>query len=210
MNQERRDQARQFLHPGEQLVAACAYELGPGVPQPPESLIAPPAPSPLVRQIAERAPRSLRPLLEGGGVLDPRRSKPAAVADAIDRAPDLVDRLGTRLMHGKSMEGDWQSAAARFLIARASARGSATGVLAVTDRRWFGLSDVSPLWRMTPALEQCWEAPRSAVAALRANPTRVLQKGRMDIVFTDGSWVAVLATHRPHAALFAEAAARPR
>ncbi|WP_328764379.1 MULTISPECIES: hypothetical protein [unclassified Streptomyces] len=207
MNQERRAQAEEFLHPGERLIAACSYELGPGVPHPPEALLAPAEPSALARQVAAKAPRPLRQLLAAGGVLDPRRSKPAAVADAIDRAPDAVEQLGSRLMHGKSMEGDWRSAAGRFLIGRASARGSVTGVLAVTDRRWFGLTDVSPLWRMTPVLKQYWEAPRPAVTAVRANPTGVLQKGRMDIVFADGSWVAVLASLPTHAAPFAAAAA---
>lgn len=210
MNQERREQAQQFLHPGERLVAACSYELGPGVPYPPENLLARPEPSALARQIEAKAPRPLRQLLKAGGILDPRQSGLAAAANAVDRAPDLADRLGTRLMHGKNMEGDWRSAAGRFLIDRASARGSATGVLAVTDRRLFALTDVSPLWRTTPALKQCWETPRPAVAAVRANPTGVLQKGRMDIVFADGSWVAVLASLPAHAAPFATAATGPR
>ncbi|MFB6811421.1 hypothetical protein [Streptomyces sp. NPDC056387] len=209
MNQTVRIQAERFLHPGERLIAACSYELGPGVPHPPEALLAPPEPSALARELTARAPRPLRQLLRAGGVLDPRQSGPAAVADAIDRAPDAVDRLGARLMHGKSMEGDWRSTAGRFLISRASARGSVTGVLAVTDRRWFGLTDVSPLWRTTPALKQYWEAPRQAVAAVRANPTGVLQKGRMDIAFADGSWLAVLATHPPHATAFATASCGP-
>lgn len=56
MNQERRAQAEEFLHPGERLIAACSYELGPGVPHPPEALLAPAEPSALARQVAAKAP----------------------------------------------------------------------------------------------------------------------------------------------------------
>ncbi|MEU9305714.1 hypothetical protein [Streptomyces sp. NPDC048269] len=207
MTDEGRVQAQEFLQPGERLIAWCSFELGPGVPTPPESLLDLPEPSALQRRIEERLPGPLRQLVKAR-VLDPRRSKPAAAAGAIDRMPDAVDDLGTRLMHGKSMEGGWQSAAGHFVIGRANAGGSVTGVLAVTARRWFGLSDVSQLWQMTPVMKQYWEAPRSAVAALRANPTGVLQKGRMDIEFVDGSWVALVASVPRDAAGFAAAAAR--
>ncbi|MCJ1676953.1 hypothetical protein MTF65_06255 [Streptomyces sp. APSN-46.1] len=209
MNQERREQAQRFLHPDERLIAACAYELGPGVPHPPEALLAPPESSELSRRIEAKLPRALRQLVKAR-VLDPRQSRPAGAANAIDRAPDMVDDLGTRLMHGTSMEGGWQSAAGHFLVSRASVRGSVTGVLAVTDRRWFGLSDVSPLWQTTPVMKQYWETPRAAIGALRANPTGLLQKGRMEIQFADGSWVAVLASVPAQAAPFAAAAARLR
>ncbi|MEV6728294.1 MULTISPECIES: hypothetical protein [unclassified Streptomyces] len=121
-----------------------------------------------------------------------------------------MHQLGSRLMHGKGMDGGWQSAAGQLLVSRASARGSVTGVLAVTDRRWFDLCDVSPPWRMTPVLKQHWEVPRQAVAAVRANPTGILQKGRMDIHFADGSWVAALASLPAHAAPFVNEAAGPR
>ncbi|MER8095711.1 hypothetical protein [Streptomyces goshikiensis] len=193
MNQERREQAQGFLHPDERLIAACPYELGPGVPLPPEDLLAPPEPPDLGRRIEARLPRSLRQL----------------VARGHDRAPEPVEDPGTALAHGTSMEGGWQSAAGQFLVSRANARGSATSVLAVTDRRWFGLSDVSPLWQATPVMKQYWEAPRSAIAALRAG-TGVTQRGRMEIRFTDGSWVAVLASAPAQAAPFAAAAARLR
>ncbi len=209
MNEQAREQAHPFLHQSERLIAACTYELGPGVPYPPESLIAPPEPSSLSQRIEARVPRPLKDLVKSR-VLDPRHSKPAAAANAVDRMPDAVDALGTRLMHGKSMEGGWQSAAGHLLVSRASARGSVAGVLAVTDRRWFALTDVSPLWRTTPVMKQYWEAPRSAVSALRANPKGMLQKGRMDIEFTDGSWVAVLASPAAYASRFAEAAAYHR
>ncbi|MFD7560747.1 MULTISPECIES: hypothetical protein [unclassified Streptomyces] len=195
---------------GEQLIAVCSYELGPGVPTPPEALLAPPQPSELHRRIEEKLPQPLRRLTRSR-LLDPLRSRPAAAANAVDRLPDAVDDLGTRMMHGKSMEGGWESAAGHFVISRANARGSATGgLLAVTDRRWFALADVSPLWQLTPVMQQVWEAPRQAVAALRVNPTGVLQKGRMDMEFTDGSWVALLASPAAQASAFAADAARYR
>ncbi|MET9961880.1 hypothetical protein ABZ128_22985 [Streptomyces sp. NPDC006326] len=207
MDQDRRRQAESFLHSGEQLIAVCACEPGPGVPSPPESLLAPPEPSGLGQKIEEKLPRSLQGLFKAR-THDSRRSRPAAAADAADRLPDVVDDLGTRLMHGKSMEGGWQSAAGEFLISRANARGSVTDVLVVTDRRWFGLTDVSPLWQSTPVMKQYWEAPRQAVVAVRANPTGLLQKGRMDIEFADLSWVSLLAATPAAATAFAAAAAR--
>lgn len=207
MNEDGREQAEAFLHPGERLIAWCSCELGPGVPTPPESLLPPPEPSELQRRIEGRLPGPLKQLAKAR-VLDPRRSRPAAAANAIDRLPDAVDDLGSRLMHGTNMEGGWQSAAGRFVISRAGARGSVTGVLAVTDRRWYALSDVSQLWQMTPVMKQYWETPRSAVSALRARPTGVLQKGRVDIEFTDGSWVAVVAPTSRNAAAFVAASAR--
>ncbi|MFB6615018.1 hypothetical protein ACFCV9_12510 [Streptomyces sp. NPDC056367] len=195
---------------GEQLIAVCSYELGPGVPTVPEALLAPPQPSELQRRIEEKLPRPLRRLAQSR-VLDPRRSRPAAAANAVDRLPDAVDDIGTRLMHGKNMEGGWQSFAGHFVISHANARGSATGgLLAVTDRSWLALADVSPLWQSTPVMRQAWQAPRQAVAAVRANPTGALQKRRMDIEFTDGSWVALLAPAAGHAAAFAAESARYR
>ncbi|MFG2292823.1 hypothetical protein [Streptomyces sp. NPDC048603] len=207
---EKHEYVRPFVHLGEQLIAVCSYELGPGVPRPPEELLAPPPPSDLHRRIEDKLPQPLRRLARSG-LLDPRRSRPAAAANAVDRLPDAVDDLGTRLMHGKSMEGGWQSAAGHFRVSLANARGSATGgLLAVTDRRWLTLADTSPLWQLTPAMRQAWEAPRPAVAALRVNPRGVLQKGRMDLEFTDGSWIALLASVPAHAAPFAAEAARYR
>ncbi|MHC6625260.1 hypothetical protein ACYTFC_03955 [Streptomyces globosus] len=209
MNQATREQAQHFLRQDERLVAACAYELGPGVPYPPESLLAPPEPPALSRRIEARIPRPLRQFVHAKA-LDPRLSRPAAAAEGVDRLPDAVDTLGSRLLHGKSMEGGWESEAGRFLVSRANARGSVGGVLAVTDRRWFALTDVSPLWRSTPVMRQYWEVPRQAVSALRAGPRGVVQKGRMDIEFTDGSWVAVLASPASAARPFAEASVHHR
>ncbi|MEU8437660.1 hypothetical protein AB0F18_33140 [Streptomyces sp. NPDC029216] len=208
MTEDRREQARPFLRAGEHLVAVCAYELGPGVPTPPEDLLPPAEPSSLHRRIEAKLPRPLAQLVRNQ--IDPRRSRTAAAAASVDRLPDAVDQVGTRLMHGKSMEGGWQSAAGHFLISRAGARGSVTGVLAVTDRRWFGLTDVSHLWQSTPVMKEYWEVPRPAVAAVRARPTGVLQRGRMDLEFTDGSWVALLASVPAQAVSFAEAAAHYR
>ncbi|TDU77594.1 hypothetical protein [Streptomyces sp. KS 21] len=194
MNQDRRRQAEEFLQPDEQLIAVCACEPGPGVPSPPEDLLAPPEPAALGRRIEEKLPRSLQQLFKAR-THDPRR-------DAADRVPDPAD--------GKGMEGGWQSAAGRYLISRANARGAATDVLVVTDRRWFALTDVSPLWQSTPEMRQYWEVPRSAITVVRANGTGLLQKGRMNIEFADLSWVAVEAVTPAEAPAFASAAARYR
>ncbi|MER7462809.1 hypothetical protein [Streptomyces sp. NPDC097981] len=203
MNQDdRRRQAEEFLQPDEQLIALCVCEPGPGVPGPPERLLAPPEPAALSRRIEEKFQRPLQQLFKARAH-DQGRSGPAARADA-----EAVHGGGEP--HGKSMEGGWQSAAGHFLISRANARGSATDVLVVTDRRWFGLTDVSPLWHSTPEMKQYWEVPRSAITVVRANASGMLQKGRMDIEFADLSWVAVVALSPAQAPLFAAAAARYR
>ncbi|WP_406183356.1 hypothetical protein [Streptomyces sp. NBC_01006] len=196
MNQDRRRQAEDFLQPDERLIAVCACEPGPGVPSPPEDLLAPPEPAALGRRIEEKLPRPLQQFFKARAH-DERRDDPAA-----DRRPDPAD--------GPGMEGGWQSAAGRFLIGRANARGAATDVLVVTDRRWFGLTDVSPLWQSTPTMKQFWEVPRSAVTVVRANATGLHQKGRMHIEFADLSWVAVVAQTPAEAPAFAAAAARYR
>ncbi|MEV0410597.1 hypothetical protein AB0I68_07200 [Streptomyces sp. NPDC050448] len=123
----------------------------------------------------------------------------------------MVEQLGSRLMHGKSTEGDWRSAAGRFLISRASARGSVTGVLAVTDRRWFGLFDVSPLWRMAPEPKQYGEAPRAAVARRSARqPDGSLPEGPPGHRLRRRLVGRVLASLPARAAPFADAAAGSR
>ncbi|MEU3312596.1 hypothetical protein ACGFY6_17635 [Streptomyces sp. NPDC048387] len=204
MNQDRREQVRPFLRAGEHLVAVCAYELAPGVPTPPEELLPPEDHSALHRRIEAKLPKPLAQLVRNR--VDPRRSRPAAA----DRPAHAVDQPGARPQSGTSMEGGWESAAGHFLISRAGARGSVDGVLAVTDRRWFGLTDVSHLWQSTPVMKEYWEVPRSAVAAVRARPTGALQRGRMDLEFADLSWVALLASVPGQAVPFAEAAAHYR
>ncbi|AXE24013.1 hypothetical protein C0216_11575 [Streptomyces globosus] len=201
MNQATREQAQHFLRQDERLVAACAFELDPGVPYPPESLLAPPEPPALSRRIEARIPRPLRQFVHARAA-DAHHPRPAAAGDSAVRRPDAA---GSRTPHGAGMEGGWESAAGRFLVSRANAHGSAGGVLAVTDRRWFALADVTPLWRSTPVMREFWEVPRQAVSALRAGPRGTAQTGRMDIEFTDGSWVAVLAVPASAARPFAEA-----
>lgn len=204
LNQDRNEQAQPFLYPGERLVAVCSYEPAQGAPTPPASLIGPLPPSALGREIARRLPAPLASVMRSR-VLDPQRSAPAAAADAIDRAPDALDDLGTRLMHGSALGGGWQGMAGQFLIARARARGSRSGLLAVTDRRCFTLSDVSPPWRTAPQWQPAWEIPRPALTRLYPEPKGMLQKARLRLEFTDGSWLAVLASHPGEAQAFATA-----
>ncbi|GHE58564.1 hypothetical protein CP980_19145 [Streptomyces vinaceus] len=191
MNQDRRRQAEDFLQPDEQLIAVCACEPGPGVPSPPEDLLAPQEPAALGRRIEEKLPRPLQQFFKARAH-DPRR-------EAAEPVPDPAD--------GKGMEGGWQSAAGRFLVDRANAHGAQTDLLVVTDRRWFALTDVSPLWQSTPVMKQYWEVPRSAVTVVRAAPGL---QGRMDIEFADFSWVAVTAATPAEAPSFAASAARYR
>ncbi|MBW5482758.1 hypothetical protein [Streptomyces bambusae] len=207
MHRETRDQVQPFLHSGERLIAVCPVEPAPGVPTPPAHLVTLAEPPALVRRVEEMLPGRLRRLARSR-VLDPQRSRPAAAADAVDRAPDMLDEAAARLVHGPGMEGGWQSTAGDYVIRRAGTRGWSGDVLVVTDRRWFAVRDASPLWQSAKEFRLYWEAPRTAVTALRAQPKGVLQKGRMDLWFADGSWVALCAELPAHAQPFAEAAAR--
>ncbi|MFJ5548192.1 hypothetical protein [Streptomyces sp. NPDC093225] len=207
MNQERHEQARSFLHPGERLVAVSSYEPAPGAPTPPEALVGPPPPSALGRQIERSLPGPVAAVLRSR-VLDPRRSAPAAAANAFDRAPDVLDELGTRMMHGAALGGGWHGTAGQFLVARSRARGARSGLLAVTDRRCFALSDLTPLWRSTPRWEPAWEVPRSVLTGLHRDAKGLVQRSRMRVEFADGSWVAVLASHPGEADAFVAAVGR--
>ncbi|KMO98010.1 hypothetical protein [Streptomyces roseus] len=193
MNQDRHRQAEDFLQPDERLIAVCACEPGPGVPSPPEDLLAPQEPAALGRRLEEKLPRPLQQFFKA-------RAHEERRDQAADRLPDPAA--------GPGMEGGWQSEAGRFLIGRAGARGSGADLLVVTDRRWFALADVSPVWQSTPVMKQYWEVPRSAVTVVRAQAS--LLQGRMDIEFADFSWVAVEALTPAEAAPFAASAARYR
>lgn len=101
--------------------------------------------------------------------------------------------------------GGWESQAGQFLVSHYSAARLPATRLAVvfTDRRVLVLADRSKLWQTTTAYELQWEAPRAAVVGVRANPKGVLQRGRFELAFADGSWIALVASVPTHAEPFA-------
>ncbi len=120
--------------------------------------------------------------------------------ERLEQAKD--DALG-RAVHGRGMGGDWESQAGRFLVAHYTAAPASRLVVAFTDYRVLVLANRASLWRISELFEPQWEAPRSAVHGVRANPRGILQRGRFELVFADGSWIALVASVPTHAEPFA-------
>ncbi|MCL8016813.1 hypothetical protein [Streptomyces sp. AS02] len=154
--------------------------------------------SELERRVKSRLPGAVQRFLR------PRDPKPIGrferTMEGLEQAKD--DALA-RAVHGKGMHGDWESQAGQFLVAHYTAAGLAAPTLAVafTDRRVIALGDRAKFWQTSSAYELQWEAPRSAVLEVRANPRGVLQRGRFELVFADGSWIALVASVPTHAGL---------
>jgi hypothetical protein len=112
----------------------------------------------------------------------------------------------TRAAHGKGMHGGWESQAGQFLVAHYTAGRLPASTLAIafTDRRVLAFADRAKLWQSGRAYELQWEAPRTTVLGVRAKPKGVLQRGRIELVFADGSWIALVASVPTHAEPFAE------
>ncbi|WP_420037735.1 hypothetical protein ACN2WE_40710 [Streptomyces sp. cg28] len=203
MNKEHRGQAEPHLRPGEELIAACECELAPGVPDQPLSMIRPPQESDLERRIRSRLPGAVQRFLQ------PSPPKPPArldrVADTLEGAERAVDNGLSRAAHGKGLHGGWESQAGQFLATHYTAAHTPASrlLVAFTDRRVLVLADRAKLWQLKQSYEPQWEAPRTALAGIHANPKGVLQRGRFELVFADGSWIALVALVPAHADGFA-------
>ena len=200
MNNDCRDQVQPHLQPGEQLIAVCEGEMAPGVPERPVWLRQPPQESELERRIKSRLPGAVQRFLR------PSEPKPAGgVERTMEGAELAVDNTLAQAAHGKGMYGGWESQAGQFLVTHYSAARLPATRLAVafTDRRVLVLADRAKLWQTTTAYELQWEAPRAAVVGVRANPKGVLQRGRFELAFADGSWIALVASVPTHAEPFA-------
>ncbi|MEV5885573.1 hypothetical protein AB0L74_23130 [Streptomyces sp. NPDC052020] len=201
MNKDCRDQVRPHLRPGERLIAVCECHLAPGVPERPAWTRQPPKEWELERRLKGLLPSAVQRLL--------RPSEPKATT-GLERAAEgaelAVDNALTRTAHGKGMHGDWESQAGQFLVTHYTAARLPAPTLAVafTDHRVLALADRAKLWQTVRAFEPQWEAPRTAVLGVRVQPKGVLQRGRFELAFADGSWIALVASVPTHAAPFAE------
>lgn len=198
MNKECRDQVQPLLQPGEGLLAACKCETAPGVPERPVWLRQPPQESELERRLKSRLPGAVQRFLR------PSEPKPVTRLERTVEGADLaVDNALSRAAHGKGMHGGWESQAGQFLVTHYTAPPASRLVVAFTDRRVLILANRASLWQTSQSFELQWEAPRSAVLGVRANPKGVLQRGRFELVFADGSWIALVALVPTHAESFA-------
>ncbi|MDQ0761094.1 hypothetical protein QFZ32_005721 [Streptomyces canus] len=198
MNDDCRDQVQPHLQAGERLIAGCKCYMAPGVPERPVWLRQPPQESELERRIKSRLPGAVQRFLR------PSEPKPVGrVERRMEGAELAVDNALTQAAHGKGMHGGWESQAGQFLVTHYSAAPASTLVVAFTDRRVLVLADRAKLWQTSQVFEPQWEAPRSTALGVRANPKGVLQRGRFELVFADGSWIALVASVPTHAEPFA-------
>lgn len=188
-----------YLEIGEQLVAVCECEMAPGVPERPVWLRQPPSESRIERRLKSHLPRPLQRLLQQGVPKSGTR-----LERVMEGAEVAADNAFGRAAHGKGMVGGWESQAGRFLVTHYTAARLPASTLAVafTDRRVLVLADRAKLWDTHRLFKLQWEAPRSLVVGVRANPKGVLQRGRFELMFGDGSWIALLASVPTHAEAF--------
>jgi hypothetical protein len=97
------------------------------------------------------------------------------------------------LVHGKAWEGGWESGAGQFMMRVLAGRKSEDFdnkrcLLALTSQRLLALDDPISPETYDPFLLA--ELPRGAFS-LRREPHPARQKTRVDIAFSDGSWLAL-------------------
>ncbi|WP_306323364.1 MULTISPECIES: hypothetical protein [unclassified Streptomyces] len=206
MNKECRAQVEPHLQAGEQLIAVCECGLAPGMPGHPLWLVRPRQESDLERRIKARLPGPVQRFLEPSPPKPPSRTGRVvdAVDDRMERVERAIDNGLYRAMHGKALHGGWDSQAGKFLAAYYTTPKIVVQLaLAFTDRRVLVLGDRAKLWQLNRVYEPQWEMPRAAVAGIRANPKGIVQRGRFELVFADGSWIALTASVLTHAEPFA-------
>lgn len=93
-----------------------------------------------------------------------------------------------RLIRGRVWEGGWRSEAGRFVVAVRGRGESGSFLLVLTDRRMLILDRPYSPELEEPRLRA--EFPRGSYL-LRREPHPARHKDRVDIAFTDGSWLAV-------------------
>ncbi|MFK0262091.1 hypothetical protein ACIQU1_12230 [Streptomyces angustmyceticus] len=208
---------RQFLHPGEVLREARDYHEYPDLPLVPAHLRVPRKQPPRAKgllgklsdildkasqpsgAVASGRPSNSRPSdsrLLNNRLLDNRATRVVGtVAESLNEAQenieDALDDAANRALFGKTMEGDWSSMAGRFLVQVTNAGGEPRHQ-ALTDRRLFVLTDQATGWReREPELEVAVQIQLSNIAELRPRPRMTFPRGRFDLVFVDGSWLAL-------------------
>ncbi|MET7801345.1 hypothetical protein [Streptomyces decoyicus] len=204
--------SRQFLQPGEALWEARDYHEYPDLPLVPAHLRAPrkrpPGAKGLLGKLSDILDKASQP--SGGAttgrpsdsrllnnrLVDNRMTRAAGNAaenlnEAQENIEDALDDAANRALFGKTMEGSWSSMAGRFLVQVTNAGGSPRHQ-ALTDRRLFVLTDQATGWReREPELEVAVQIQLSNIAELRPRPRMTFPRGRFDLVFVDGSWLAL-------------------
>lgn len=125
-------------------------------------------------------------------------------APTTPHAPSAFEeRVGGAL--GTAMNGGWDSAAGRFLVDLANAGGTPRRQ-AMTDSRLILLVDRNTSWRdTTPRWDFGVAVSRADIARINAHPKAVGGRGRFDVGFTDGSWIALGSAVRTHMEAFVSA-----
>ncbi|UKY52344.1 hypothetical protein [Streptomyces inhibens] len=198
---------RPFLHPGEVLREARNYCVYPNLPLVPAHLRAPRKQSSGEKRawgtLSSALDKVSRPLgraatsrlVDNRLVNNPLSRAVGNIAEGLSQAQenfeDAVDDAAERMMFGKPMEGDWTSMAGRFHVQVTNAGGTPRHQ-AITDRRLFVLTDQATGWReRPPELELAAQTALSNIAELRPRPRTTFPRGRFDLVFVDGSWLAL-------------------
>ncbi|GAA1349750.1 hypothetical protein [Streptomyces beijiangensis] len=186
------EHSRGFLLPGESLVAAFGMRLDQFVPEVLPRRYRTPKPEADAAARLKGGWRLLNPVIWVMYVV----SVPAGLGEA---ACSGTWRGIRRLFRGKVWHGGWESGAGHFVRAvrtgpsYSSGHGHKSYVLTVTDRRLLLLTTSSTV--LPRPAQLLGELPRGQFARRRAShPPR--HKDRVDIAFTDGSWVALEAERR--------------
>ncbi|MFG2228383.1 hypothetical protein [Streptomyces sp. NPDC048644] len=191
-----------FLQAGEVLLSAHDYTEYPNLPLVPAHLRVPRKRSPLEKRVlgalgsvVGRASRPLGRVADNRMVNNPLSRAVGNMAEGLSEArenmEDAVDDAVEHAMYGKPMEGAWTSMAGRFRVMAANAGGSPRHQ-ALTDRRLFVVTDHAGGWRARePELAIAVEVPRQDIAELRPRARTSFPRGRFDLVFVDGSWIAL-------------------
>lgn len=205
---------RQFLHPGEVLREARDYHEYPDLPLVPAHLRAPRKRPPRAKGLLGKLSDILDKASQPSGAVAPGRPSDSRLLDnrlldnratravgtvaeglneAQENIEDALDDAANRALFGKTMEGSWTSMAGRFHVQVTNAGGSPLHQ-ALTDRRLFVLTDQATGWRERepePELEVAVQIQLSNIAELRPRPRMTFPRGRFDLVFVDGSWIAL-------------------
>ncbi|WP_261955375.1 hypothetical protein [Streptomyces nigrescens] len=219
MKPEYRDCFLPFLQPGERLVIACDYFANAALPSVPAELRAPTvphAPSAIeerVRGVLGSAlgavARPLGAVTNSRLVNNPLARAAGRVGDRVERTVDALDHAADRAVEkaiwGTVMDGGWNSTAGRFLVDLTNAGGTPRRQ-AMTDSRLILLVDRNTSWRdTTPRWDFGVAVSRTDIARINPHPKAVGGRGRFDVGFTDGSWIALGSAVRTHMEAFVSA-----
>ncbi|MFG2228384.1 hypothetical protein [Streptomyces sp. NPDC048644] len=219
MKPEYRDCYLPFLQPGERLIIATDHFANTALPAVPAALRTPqprPAPSALEERVRGVLGSALGAVARPLGAVSNNRLVNNPLTRAAGRAGDRVEQVTDTLDHaadravekaiwGTVMDGGWHSIAGRFLVDLTNAGGTPRRQ-AMTDRRLILLVDRNTSWRnTTPQWDLGVAVPRTHITHVTAHPKAVGGRGRFDVGFTDGSWIALGSAVRKHMEAFVAA-----